>query len=253
MSLIEDFYDGLSPFYHLIYPDWESSVDRQGRQLADLIRNLWGSGAKSVLDVSCGIGTQSLGLAAEGFTVTGSDLSPASIDRARQEAASRGLDIRFSVCDMRKVEAHHPAEFDVVISADNSLPHLLTDSEIRQALKGMYSRLRPGGGCIITMRDYDQAERGRGLVKPYGVRESGGTRYLVWQVWGFEGDHYDLSMYFVADDMKSAAVKTHVMRSRYYAVSPDAVVELMRVAGFSEVQRLDGAFFQPVLVGRKCG
>jgi hypothetical protein len=33
------FYDDLAPFYHLIYPDWEGSIDRQGRQLAALMED----------------------------------------------------------------------------------------------------------------------------------------------------------------------------------------------------------------------
>lgn len=249
---MEEFYDQLSPFYHLIYQDWESSVEQQGLQLANLIHERWGRNANSVLDVSCGIGTQSLGLAAQGFKVTASDLSSQSIVRAKREAESRQLNVTFSVCDMRQIEAHHPSGFDVVLSADNSIPHLLNDEDIFKTLKGMYSRLRPGGGCIITLRDYDQIERGRGIVKPYGIREVEGTRYLIWQVWDFEGDQYALTMYFVEDNLRDSMGKTHIMRSRYYAISPDSVLALMDDAGFGEVERLDEVFFQPVLVGRKC-
>ncbi len=248
---MEGFYDELSPFYHLIYQDWASSIGLQGSQLANLIREKWGQDAKSVLDVSCGIGTQCLGLAAEGFKVTGSDLSNQSIVRAKQEAQARGLDITFSVCDMKKIQSHHESGFDIVLSADNSIPHLLSDEEILETLKGMHSRLRPGGGCIVTLRDYDQAERGRGIVKPYGVREVDGTRYLIWQVWDFDDNQYDLSMYFVEDNMRDSAGHTHIMRSRYYAISPSSVLALMGEAGFVELERLDEVFFQPVLVGRK--
>lgn len=249
---MDNFYDDLSPFYHLIYQNWESSIERQGSQLANLIRERWGQDANSILDVSCGIGTQCLGLAAKGFNVTGSDLSRQSIARAKREAESRGLAITFSVCDMRQIESHHPSGFDVVLSADNAIPHLLSDAEILGALKAMYSRLRPGGGCIITLRDYDQAERGRGIIKPYGIREVDATRYFIWQVWDFEGDQYDLSMYFVEHNLRDTVAHTHVMRSRYYAISPNAVLALMKEAGFAGLERLDHVFFQPVLMGLKC-
>jgi len=248
---VEDFYDHLSSLYHLIYQDWELSIDRQGKQLSHLIRERWGWDAKSILDVSCGIGTQCLGLAAQGFAVTGSDLSCSSIKRAKQEAKSRGLEIAFSNCDMRHIGVHHSCDFDVVLSADNSIPHLLSDEEILLVLKSMYSRIRPGGGCIITLRDYDQIERGQQVIQPYGIRQTGDTRYLIWQVWDFDGDQYDLSMYFVEDDLRTSKAKTHVMRSRYYAVSPKSVLALMQEAGFIHVERLDGVFFQPVLVGTR--
>lgn len=248
---MNDFYDQLSPFYHLIYEDWEADVDRQAERLKEIIHGQWGKGARSVLDISCGIGTQSIGLAAIGFEVTGSDLSPEALARAKKEAETRHLNISFSVCDMRRVDTHHGKSFDVVLSGDNSVPHLLGDEEIGFALRGMYTCLRPGGGCVITIRDYDKEERGEGIVKPYGIREEDGKRYLIWQVWDFEGEQYDLSMYFIEDDKESEVAKTHVMRSRYYAISPTHLLALMEQAGFEEVKRLDGVFFQPVLVGTK--
>ena len=246
-----DFYDQLSPFYHLIYRDWEADVAQQARCLSEIIYGQWGKSAKSVLDVSCGIGTQSIGLAALGFRVTGSDLSPAAVERAKREAASRRLDISFSVCDMRQVVAHHGGDFDIVLSGDNSLPHLLCDEEIWLALRAMHGCLRPGGGCAISIRDYDKEDRGKGIVKPYGIREEDGKRYLIWQVWDFEGEEYALSMYFIEDDKESAAAKIHVMRSRYYAISPSHLLALMERTGFDDVKRLDGVYFQPVLVGTR--
>ena len=56
-----EFYDTLTPYYHLIYPDWEASIGRQSRALDSIIRSAGGPQLKSVLDAACGIGTQSLG------------------------------------------------------------------------------------------------------------------------------------------------------------------------------------------------
>ncbi|HEY8504178.1 MAG TPA: class I SAM-dependent methyltransferase [Gemmataceae bacterium] len=247
---MSEFYDRLAPFYHLIYPDWEASVARQAEQLAAVIRGRWG-GARTVLDVSCGIGTQAIGLAAAGFAVTGSDLSARGVERARREAAARGLDIPFSVCDMRAASRHHRGPFDVVLSCDNSVPHLLTDADILAALREMFACARPGGGCLLSVRDYDREPRGAGIVRPYGVREEAGKRYLVFQVWDFDGACYDLAMYFVEDDRAGGTARTHVMRSRYYAIGTGRLLELMREAGFADVERLDGVFYQPVLVGTR--
>lgn len=250
-DVVDHFYNQLSPFYHLIYDDWEASIALQSEQLRDVIQSEWGGCVQTVLDVSCGIGTQSIGLARLGFQVTGSDLAPGAVSRAKDEASARALPISFSVCDMREAHSHHGNGFDVVLSADNSVPHLLNDQEILKALRAMHDCLRPGGGCIVTVRDYDIEQRGKGIVKPYGIREANGKRFLIWQVWDFEGEQYDLSMYFVEDDKESDLAKTHVMRARYYAISTGRLRELMAQAGFGEVKVLHGAFFQPVLVGTK--
>lgn len=246
-----DFYDQLSPFYHLIYEDWEASMAWQAERLSRIIGAQWGKQVASVLDVSCGIGTQSLGLARQGFQVTASDLSAPAIARAKQEAEARHLSLRFSVCDMREAFRHHGGGFDLIISCDNSVPHLLSDADILRALHAMYACLGPGGGCLLTIRAYDKEARGRGIVKPYGIREEGSKRYLIFQVWDFEGEQYVLSMYFVEDDMLSGAARTQVVRSRYYAIAPNHLLRLMEQVGFQEVRRLDDVFYQPVLVGTK--
>jgi SAM-dependent methyltransferase len=248
------FYDDLAPLYHLIHQDWPASVRRQGAQLAALIEAEWPA-HRRVLDVSCGIGTQAIGLALQGFAVTGSDLSAASVQRARQEAGRWGVNLALSVCDVRQAQGHHGAGFDVVISADNSLPHLLTDQDLLLALEQMRACLAPGGGCLITLRDYAREERGRHLVKPYGVRLEGGKRHLLFQVWDFDadGERYDLGFFFVEEDLPTGQVRTQVMRSRYYAISTDRLCELMRAAGLRHVRRIDDVFYQPVLVGTQPG
>jgi len=244
-----EFYDQLAPLYHLIFQDWDKSITRQATQLTEIIRNEWGLGIDAVLDVSCGIGTQAIGLSQCGFRVTASDLSCEEISRAKREASARNLDIAFSVCDMREAYQHHGGGYDLVISCDNSIPCLLSDDDILAAMREMSACLRPGGGCLITVRDYDREERGKGIVKPHGARDVGDTRNVVFQVWDFDGDYYDLTMYFVEENRTSKTVQTHAMRSRYYAISPSKVVTLMEEAGFAAVKRLDDGFYQPVLIG----
>ncbi len=109
------FHDEMAPLYHLIYPNWDDSVQRQGEKLTRIIKSEWPGHRK----VSCGIVTQSFGLASRGYSVTGSDLSAGEIDRARDEAARRGVDIPFSVCDMRNANTHHGTGFSVLAQAFN--------------------------------------------------------------------------------------------------------------------------------------
>jgi SAM-dependent methyltransferase len=247
---MDDFYDQLAPFYHLIYPDWDAGIGRQGEQLSRIIQAEW-PGSVRVLDVSCGIGTQAIGLALKGYSVTGSDLSAGAIERAQREASSRGVEISFSVSDMREAFDHHGSGFDVVVSADNSVPHLLSDDEILLAFEQMHACLRPGGGCLITVRDYDVEERGRNIVKPHGVRLEDKKRYMLFQVWDFEADRYDLTIFIVEEDLQTRHVQTHALRSRYYAISTGKLRELLCEAGFTHVRRLDGAVFRTVLIGTK--
>ena len=251
-GMTESAYDALAPFYHLLFPDWDVSMARQAAALDGIIRQRWGAGVRTVLDAACGIGTQALGLAARGYQVTASDLSQAEVERARREAALRGLSLDFAVADMRAAfAAHGRRQFDLVVACDNSVPHLLTDDDLRQAFGQFHACLRPGGGCLLTVRDYDQEERGGVQITPAAFRvDPDGVRRLVFQVWEFDGPHYDFTLYLIEDRVGTEAV-THTLRSRYYAVGADRLLSLMAEAGFEDVARLDGVFYQPVLVGTK--
>ncbi|MFF7989019.1 class I SAM-dependent methyltransferase [Kitasatospora xanthocidica] len=155
-SPIARFYDDFAAGYHLLYADWEASVARQGAALDALIRDRLGDrlvgrlgdrpgdGAAEVLDCACGIGTQAIGLAGLGHRVTGTDLSPVAAGRAAVEAAQRGLDLATAAADMRQLP-FPDGRFDVVVCADNAVPHLLTPEDVLAALGEMRRVLRPGG------------------------------------------------------------------------------------------------------------
>jgi len=248
------FYNELADVYHFIYADWEESMARQASVLDSIIREYLGQGMKSVLDASCGIGTQSLGLAQRGYMVTASDISPRAIERAQGEAKKRSLRIAFSVTDMRKCDEAHTGQFDVVLSADNSVPHLLSDQDIRTAFQAMFRSTRTGGMVVITMRDYAREDRSPVQLRPYGVRRTEEGRVIVFQLWEFEKgtDLYDVSMYFVVEPIDGSR-QVIASKTRYYAVSITTVCGFLEEVGFTNVQRIDDRFFQPILVGRKAG
>jgi SAM-dependent methyltransferase len=253
MTSPSSFYDALSSCYHLIYPDWEASMTRQGRALDSIIRSEGGSQFWTVLDAACGIGTQSLALAALHYEVTASDISPAAVERARQEAGRRGLSIQGSVCDMRGVHEHHARMFDVVLACDNSVPHLLSDAEILTSFRQFHACTKPGGICLISVRDYAGVDLTEKLqFHPYGVREVGGVRYVLFQIWELNPPLYDTTFYLVEHREGSEPV-AHSSLTTYYAVAIRTLTEIMEQAGFSEVHRIDDVFFQPVIVGHKSG
>lgn len=246
---VRAFYDALAPLYHLVYDDWEASVARQGAALGSLITEYWGADARTVLDAALGIGTQALGLLARGFRVTGSDLSAGAVSRARREATVRRLPLMCLVADFRALPVRS-ATFDVVLLCDNSLPHLDSEVDIREALAECFRCARPGGGCLISMRDYaSPPPTGTVEVRPYGERLWAGRRYQLRQVWTWRGPRYDLSFEITPTD--GAEAEATILRSSYLAIPVEQVTGLMRTVGFENVRRVDGRFFQPVLIGTR--
>jgi SAM-dependent methyltransferase len=217
--------------------------------LASLIGEHWGEGARTVLDAAVGVGTQALGLLALGFRVTGSDLSHAAVYRAQREAAARHLSLSCVVADFRALPLR-AASVDVVIVCDNSLPHLETPASIETALSECFRCARPGGGCLVSMRDYGPPPRsGTVEVRPYGERAWAGRRYHLRQVWSWRGARYDFSFEITpVDGVDECAT---ILKSSYLAIPVAQVAELMSAIGFQHVRPVDDRFFQPVLVGTR--
>jgi glycine/sarcosine N-methyltransferase len=246
-----DFYDGLAADYHLVWGDrWDEAVTRQGMALARLIRGARPN-ALTVLDCSCGIGTQAIGLAREGFRVTGTDISDVSIARARAEAARLDADVEFGVADFRDLR-EVSGRFDVVLSADNALPHLLDDADLVQALTAMRSRLRSGGLLIATMRDYDEALAERPpTTAPLLI--AGPPRTVIVRLHDWDTPTsalYTVRFLICTENAEGEwSVKEH--SARYRAITRQAFTDLLQQTGFADTQWRTGpeaGFHQPVVV-----
>jgi glycine/sarcosine N-methyltransferase len=248
----DTFYDDLADYYHLIFEDWNRSIERQAAILGPLLERYTDRAAPHVLDCACGIGTQTLGLSVRGHHLVASDLSRASVARAEREAALRGLKIQFHVADMRDLSLIQESTFDAVLAADNALPHLLLRKDRNQALQEMAGKLRPGGILLATIRDYDRFIQTQPAIQSpsfYGVR---GNRRIVHQVWDWDGEEYDVHLYISLEKSAQWVVKHYV--SRYHALLRNDLSTSLHDAGFITSQWLEPAetqFYQPVLIAKK--
>ena len=246
-----EYYDILAPYYKYMHDDWEESVPRQAAMLDSVIKEFFG-GKKKLLDVSCGIGTQALGLAALGYQVSASDLSESELVIAKAEAVKRKLAINFSQGDMREASKGRAESFDIVLSADNSIPHILTDGELLKAFAEFHKLLNTGGGCVLTVRDYVNfnPDNQKMRLVPRTAHEFPGGKLILFDRWDFFGDYYDMNTYIVKDTGGNS-VETLIMRARYYCITTGRLEQLLRRSGFTEVRTLKDRFVQPVIIATK--
>ena len=253
-STVVEFYDGLASDYHLVYADhWDDAMRRQGDAIDALIRSRR-EGVRTVLDCSCGIGTQAIGLSRLGYEVTGTDVSARSLRRAEQIARDLDISLRTQVADFRQLESVVAGEFDAVISCDNAIPHLLSDADIDLAISQMCRKLRPDGLLIISIRDYDRALRERPTTAP-PFDLPGPPRRVVVRL--HEWDSADSPLYTVrflilTQDNGGWRVDDHA--TRYRAIPTAQLTQSAIRAGLIDVGWMTGeqaGFHQPIMIARR--
>jgi len=253
---VKHFYDRLAANYHLIFEDWNASIKRQAAALGAILERECGSpSALRILDCACGIGTQALGLASLGFTVTASDLSPESVERTRMEATKRRLKVRLFVADMLDLTEIPDGDFDVVICMDNALPHLESDAQLFQAAMQIRRKLRSGAIFMGSIRDYDRLVQERPVMQGPAFYSDHGSRRIVHQVWDWNDErHYAFHLY-ITTEVQGAWQTQHYV-SNYRAVLRDELGRILQAAGFVGcrwISPAESGFYQPIVLAKANG
>ena len=250
----QQFYDQLAGDYHLIFADWKKSVQRQGVILDKLIKKQGFKLSSKLLDCSCGIGTQTIGLALQGYEVQGTDLSPKSIARAKKEAKNFGVEIKFQPADFRKLSQVIKDQFEIVITCDNSLPHLLTDKDLALAIKNIYKTMAPNGLLIASIRDYDTLLKEKPTVTPVTIYGKGDNHYFSFQEWSWDEKKpiYSLN-HFVVKKQKNSW-KTECRNTRYRAIKRAELTKFLKAEGMSSItwhMPEETGYYQPIVTAKK--
>lgn len=246
----EQFYDDLAASYSSIFPDWQTSVKRQGK----IISKLLGGAPLTVLDCSCGIGTQAIGLALEGYKVHATDISSKEVEKAEDAAVEMGANLTFGVADFRTLDSQVEGEYEVVISFDNSLPHLLTNEDIAKALDAMKTKLVDGGKLFISIRDYDALldEKPKATLPQVTKTADGEVVYFQTWDWDDRSPTYQTNMFILEPENDS----WHVSHSSttYRALRKNELSELLEKSGYKNISWLkpeQTGYYQPIVTAIK--
>ncbi|MBN2303411.1 MAG: class I SAM-dependent methyltransferase [Anaerolineae bacterium] len=180
-----DFYDAVADDYHLWFRDWDSELEREGLNLRRFLRPY---NATTVLDASCGPGTQAIALARLGYTVTAADPSPGILARARQNTEQYGVSdkITFVQSDFQNLHNAVTGPFDAILTKGSAIPHLLQDHQIEETLLIFYELLRPGGLLLIGMRDFEPLLEDRPRFIPGRVHDDPNEQIITFDLWDWD-------------------------------------------------------------------
>lgn len=253
---VAGFYDAISEDYHLGLGAWRDSVERYGTALEALLRDRVGRpGPWAVLDCSCGIGTQALGIALHGHRVTGTDISAASLERARAEAAGLGVELETAVADMRRLDTEAGGPYDVVLTGGNALAHF-DRAGLGEVFRSALAVLVPGGVFLATVRDYDRVADERPRFVGGHVHDTDDGTRISFQVWDWmpDGSAYDMSWIFLRDrdgELTVTRERTHLHAHRSATLTAE-----LESAGFVDVRwhtPEESGFVEPVVTAVRPG
>jgi len=186
------------------------------------------------------------------YDVTATDISSKSIERAKREAEAFGVSIRFGAANFRTLERNVPGTFQVVLSTDNAIPHLLTDEDLHRACRNLHAKLKDGGLLVITIRDYDELVAEKQRATPPRVMDEG--KRIVFQKWDWSGDGktYVAHQFILRENDGNWTVQEN--STPYRALLRAELSSMLEAAGFRDIKWLmpdESGYYQPVVTARR--
>ena len=251
MDITQKFYDNLASQYDKLFLDWQSTTKEQAVILNQLFQEYGFDTSATVLDCACGIGTQAIGLATIGYSVTASDISDGALVEARERAAKNHINIRFAHADFCALSDTFSETFDIVICMDNALPHMLTKHALETAIRSITSQLAAGGIFVASIRDYDSILLTKPLYTPPYIHKTNNGQRVSFQTWIWNDEHYKLTQYIIDDE---ETLQVSKFDCEYRATRRDELTNLLRMNGCSEVvwkYPEETGFYQPIVIAKK--
>ena len=251
MDITQTFYDSLASQYDKLFMDWNAATQEQAVILDRIFRNNGFDSSASVLDCACGIGTQSIGLAALGYRMTASDISDAELTEAAKRAAENHVSVRLEHADFCALSETFRETFDIIICMDNALPHMLSHDALASAIGSITGRMKHSGIFVASIRDYDALLQSKPPYSPPYIHKTAKGQRVSFQTWTWEEDRYKLIQYIIDDGDTLQAGK---FECEYRATRRTEITDLLLASGCSEVNWLfpeETGFYQPIVVAKR--
>ncbi len=219
----------------------QATSEEQTQTEADFIQKmLQVSPPAHLLDVPCGGGRHSLVLAAQGYHLTGVDISPAFLDAARSKATAQRVNVQWEQRDMRDLP--WPREFDGAFSFGNSFGYYEDDGNA-DSLKAVGRALKPGARFLLdasyiteiilpSLQEHSRYEMGEILTLAERHYDHANSRLFVEYTWIRGGQR----------EKRSMSARLHSYRE---------VCQLLKAADFADLQGFGSLAQEPFRLGSK--
>lgn len=198
---------------------------------------------KSVIDLTCGTGSQVFWLHNHGFEACGYDINSKMIKIAKEKAKSKKLALSFNKGDIRTTRA---GQFDAVLSIFNAVGHL-TKSDFKRAMRNVRSNLNPGGLYIFDIFNLEYLLDGDNITKLTidWLKRTGNRviREIQYSTIDTDGVLASYDHYYEKD--AATKTKTSTASQTLQVYSADELKEMLAQCGFKAIRQcnVDGTRF----------
>jgi SAM-dependent methyltransferase len=190
---------------------------------------------KTMLDVCCGTGTLCELLTEEGFRLSGFDLSPGMIERAKAKAKAKGLDIRYEVMSASSFDMGE--RFDAAFSFFDSLNYIIDPDELQKAMHRVAAHLPSGGSFIFDLNTAYAFEQK--MFNQQQIKDKSRIRYKWTGDWNPATRLIEVRMQFWKGEAEFEEV--HVQR----AYADAEIRHMLASAGFHEIKAFHSYTLNP--------
>jgi len=173
------------------FVDWEGRLAREMPFLEGVLRQ---SGAQRVLDVACGTGHHAIALQERGFEVVGADVSSGMVAEARRNAETRDAAVTFVQAGLGGLRGAAKGPFDAALCLGNSLPSVLSEVALHDALADISAVLAPDGTLFIQNLNYDRVWPRRERFMPLQTYRQGEEEWLFFRFVDFHQETLTFNM-----------------------------------------------------------
>jgi glycine/sarcosine N-methyltransferase len=212
------------------FVDWEGRLAREMPFLEGVLRE---SRAQRVLDVACGTGHHAIALAVQGFEVVGSDVSEGMVNEARRNAKARDAAATFVRSGLGELRGAAKGPMDSVLCLGNSLPSMLSEAALRDALADISAVLGPDGTLIIQNLNYDRLWPRRERFMPLQTYRQGEEEWLFFRFVDFHQETLTFNMVILHrhGEMWDYAAEATELRP----IFSEELKRLLKQTGFADV------------------
>lgn len=253
------------------FVNWKNRLAFEMPFLVEKITSVYPQERNSIriLDAAAGTGMHAIALANSGFNVSGSDLSEGMVAKANKNAFSEGVSVPMVVAgfgDLAKTYGLKQGNdvldtmFQTVICLGNSLPHVLSSTDLNAALKDFSDCLVQDGLLILQNRNFDMVmhSRERWMEPQYFKKKD--EEWIFLRFYDYREDGLINFNIVTLHREGVEAWSQSISETNLFPLLRDDLMESLKITGFHKIELfggMDGSKFDPensgnlIIVARK--